>query len=288
MTLIASTARRTTLALIGLLCAMAAGCSAASSLGIPFVSGSNSLMPAANELRASQSTAAVAPKELAKTVLTAHRIEPGDILSVESTDFNSGVQLPSDQTVASDGTIDLAAFGSITVAGKTVSEVESTVESLIETTIASKSSAKTPLDGKVFQTGYRSGTAPESPAVNTDVSVRLVSHETDRFYVLGEVTAPGSYPLAGNETVLDALIAAGGVTGQANGHKIILVRPAEGKKKTILPVCYQSIVQLGDTSTNFQVFPGDRIYVPSLSLVEDVRQSLRWDDGTGCPHCKSR
>lgn len=169
---------------------------------------------------------------------------------------------------------------------RTASEVESEVESRIETTVAARIANELPSDGNIMSVSYRSGPGSDGKPVNSDVSVRLVGNESARFYVMGEVTVPGSYALAGNETVLDAIITAGGVTSKANEHKVILVRPADDGRKTVLPVCFQSIVQLGETSTNYQIQPGDRIYVPSLSLLEDVRQSLRWNDGTGCPHCK--
>ena len=34
--------------------------------------------------------------------------------------------------------------------------------------------------------------------------------------------------------------------------------------------CWKNIVQLGDTTTNYQIAPGDRIYVPSRSLLETL------------------
>ena len=253
------------------------GCSTAASLGIPLMSGNHSLMSAADEARSSFQPGGT-PRELEKIVLAPHQIEPGDVVSIEPVDFNSGLQLPGDQTVPADGTINLGSFGSIHVAGQTARQIESQVE----TRIAARSS---PAGNNFRAVGYSN---PPVRPVGSDVSVRLVSQESDRFYVLGEIMAPGSYPLSGNETVLDALIAAGGVTTKANGHKIILVRPAQpGQNRVVLPVCYQSIVQLGDTSTNFQLYPGDRIFVPSLSLTEDVRQSLKATKTNHCPHCKT-
>ncbi len=116
--------------------------------------------------------------------------------------------------------------------------------------------------------------------------MRLISNESSIVYVLGEVNAPGSYPLVGRETVLDSIIAAGGLTDRANEHKIILTRPASPHEpRKILPICYQQIVQLGDTSTNFQVQPGDRIYVPSLTILEDIRQSVQIKERS-CPGCQ--
>ena len=39
-------------------------------------------------------------------------------------------------------------------------------------------------------------------------------------------------------------------------------KPPDGCR-VVLPICYDNIVQLGDTSTNYQLAPGDRIFVPS-------------------------
>jgi polysaccharide biosynthesis/export protein len=252
------------------------GCSTASSLGIPLTSGNHSLMSAADEARSSFRPDGTS-RELEKIVLAPHRIEPGDVVSIEPVDFNSGIQLPGDQTVPADGTINIGSFGSIYVVGQTTGQIENQVE----TRIAARSSAA----GNDYRTvGYSN---PPVQSAGNNVSVRLVSQESERFYVLGEIKAPGSYPLSGNETVLDALIAAGGVTTKANEHKIILVRPAQpGQNRVVLPICYQSIVQLGDTSTNFQIYPGDRIFVPSLSLSEDIRQSLKATRTNRCPHCE--
>ena len=57
------------------------------------------------------------------------------------------------------------------------------------------------------------------------MNVRLVGRVSKVFYVLGEVNAPGAFPLSGRETVLDGIIAAGGITRQASTAKIVLSRP---------------------------------------------------------------
>jgi hypothetical protein len=38
----------------------------------------------------------------------------------------------------------------------------------------------------------------------------------------------------------------------------------------VLPICYEEIVQLGDTSTNYQIAAGDRIFVPAKSFWENL------------------
>jgi hypothetical protein len=48
-----------------------------------------------------------------------------------------------------------------------------------------------------------------------------------------------------------------------------------------MPICYRHITQLGDTTTNFQLMPGDRIVVATRSLSESLFSCLQ-----GCPCCK--
>jgi hypothetical protein len=92
------------------------------------------------------------------------------------------------------------------------------------------------------------------------------------------VNSPGAFQLAGRETVLDGIVAAGGLTDRASRCNIILSRPSPPDGcRVVLPVCYQQIVQLGDTTTNYQLAPGDRIYVASKTLCEQLFGSRRCD-----------
>src|SRR5205823_5117681 len=102
------------------------------------------------------------------------------------------------------------------------------------------------------------------------ITVRLVNRVSKVYYVLGEVNAPGAFPVAGRETVLDALVAAGGLNSRASQYRIILSRPSTPCAcRVVLPVCYRNIVQLGDTSTNYQIQPGDRVFVPARTFIEE-------------------
>jgi hypothetical protein len=114
------------------------------------------------------------------------------------------------------------------------------------------------------------------------INVRLSNAQSAVYYVLGEVNAPGSFPLTGRETVLDAIIAAGGLTDRASPCNIVLARATPpGNCRIVLAVCYRHIVQLGDTSTNFQIMPGDRVYVATRTLLEQLLPNNR----KGCPLC---
>jgi polysaccharide export outer membrane protein len=77
------------------------------------------------------------------------------------------------------------------------------------------------------------------------------------------VAAPGRLPITGNETVLDAINYAGGLAPMASVPNIRLVRPAPPGtcEPQVLPINLAAIIQEGDTTTNYQLMPGDRIFV---------------------------
>ena len=96
-----------------------------------------------------------------------------------------------------------------------------------------------------------------------EVSVRLVSGSQSKFYyVLGSVTTQGKFPIVGNETVLDAILQAG-LRSNSNPAKAYLVRPhPPSGGDLILKIDWDSIKDRGDTMTNYQLMPGDRLIVP--------------------------
>jgi protein involved in polysaccharide export with SLBB domain len=204
-------------------------------------------------LKDAQTQAVALPRELDKRSAPAYVVEPGDVLLVQPADLDSPVRLPGDQPILPDGTIQLGKYGRLQVAGKTVEDIEPAVRELV--------SAQTKDAGPI--------------------TVRVVTRQSKVFYVIGEVNAPGSFVLTGRETVLDAILIAGGLTDRAARNKIILSRPTQpGSCRVVLPICYSEIVQVGDTSTNYQIAAGDRIYVPSTGF----RDYLNLHH-TSCPPC---
>jgi polysaccharide export outer membrane protein len=75
-------------------------------------------------------------------------------------------------------------------------------------------------------------------------------------------------PCTGNETVLDAISQVNGLS-QVSSKKIWISRPApsELEASQILDVHWRAITREGVTSTNYQLFPGDRIYVQADHLI---------------------
>jgi protein involved in polysaccharide export with SLBB domain len=229
---------------VGLLLLALAGCGSPGNRFGLFAEG-HKLIDQAKELRQAYPEPASLPRELDKRVTTPYVVEPGDTLLVQPADLDSPIRLPGDQPVLPDGTIQLGRYGRPVVAGKTVEEIENQVKALIE--------------GQTRDPGAAT------------ITVRLVGRQSKVYYVLGEVNAPGSFTFSGRETVLDGILTAGGLTERASRHNIVLARPTPACGcRVVLPVCYPEIVQLGDTSTNYQLAPGDRIYVATRTMTEEL------------------
>ncbi len=238
---------------IGSLCLIPfiTGCS---SLGISLFPSGHFLTDQASSVIECSPTRADLPRELDQTVLRAHYLQPGDTILIEPVKLDSEVRFPADQKVLADGSVDLNAYGRVIVAGLTLEAAEELVQRII-------------VDGG---------------AEYTQVNVRLLE-PVHRYYVLGEVASPGSYPLTGYESVLDGIIAAGGLTSESAPCKIVLSRPtAPTSCRVALPICYNEISQLGDTSTNYQLQPGDRIFIASRSWIDEL---MFWRANDTCQHC---
>src|SRR6185369_14477460 len=82
-------------------------------------------------------------------------------------------------------------------------------------------------------------------------------------------------PITGNETVMDAISQVNGLTAVSSQDRIWISRPApEGNCHQILPVDWKSVVECADTATNYQVLPGDRVFVAAYPITAfDIRMA---------------
>jgi polysaccharide export outer membrane protein len=233
---------KTALPLFALVSLVLAGCSSGPGGATLFPAG-HKLIDEAKALRTVNAPPIQIPRELEKQPLPPYTVEPGDVLLVQPADLDSPVRLPGDQPILPDGTINLGKYGLLQVAGKTVPEIEAMVKGAV---LAQTKDA-----------GF--------------ITVRVVARVSKVYYVIGEVNSPGAFPLQGRETVLDGIMQAGGLTQNGSRDNIILSRPTRPScPRIVLPVCWHNIVELGDTSTNYQLAPGDRIYVPTRTCLESI------------------
>ena len=96
---------------------------------------------------------------------------------------------------------------------------------------------------------------------NPQVTVIISQINSQRFYLLGEVTRPGAYSLIPGMTVLQALSNAGGFTPYANSKKIYLLREENGKQQK-LSFNYKDVIAGKRTEQNIVLKTGDTIIVP--------------------------
>lgn len=241
------------------------GCS---SLGLSLYPTGHFLTDKAEEILECSPRSANLARELAMDVEPAHYLIPGEVLLIEPVELDSDVRIAADQKILTDGSVDLGEFGRVVVAGLTPEMAEALIEDTINIAIRNR-----PRDDK------DDADADDDPV---RINVRVLD-QVHRYYVLGEVNSPGSYPLDGNESVLDGILAAGGLTDEASPCQILLARPTQPNScRLTLPVCYREITQLGDTTTNYQLRPGDRIFVATRSCGEDL---MFWRANKTCDRC---
>jgi len=93
------------------------------------------------------------------------------------------------------------------------------------------------------------------------VTVIVTQINSQRVYILGEVTRAGAYPLLPQMTILQALSSAGGFTQFANSKKIYLLRQ-EGGKQQKYPFNYKDVIDGKSSEQNIVLMAGDTIVVP--------------------------
>jgi polysaccharide export outer membrane protein len=106
---------------------------------------------------------------------------------------------------------------------------------------------------KILEDKYREFVA--SPFV----TIRVAGITSSEIFLIGQVNKAGAYPATGNDTILQLLTRAGGLTIFADRHDIKIVR-REGGKVTEYIVDYDAIVK-GDLKQDILLRPGDRIIV---------------------------
>jgi len=84
---------------------------------------------------------------------------------------------------------------------------------------------------------------------------------SEQVRVIGEATNPSAVSFTEHMTLLDLMIAVGGLTEFANGNDAKLVRVIEGQQKTYR-IEIDDLIKDGDISKNVDMLPGDIIIIP--------------------------
>lgn len=210
------------------------------------------------------------PSEFKKTSMPEYVIEPPDLVLVEVLEALPGRPISGERLVRPDGKISLGFYGEVYIAGLTISEAKEKVIYHLRKYLSDEGLGLI----KMKEAGPEGLSEPETdkegkPLLIEDfkdcdrVFVDVTAYNSKNYYVLGDVAAPGRLPITGNETVLDAIEFAGGLLPTAAPQNIRLVRPAPPGAccEQTLPVNLAAIMSGGDSTTNYQLMPGDRVVV---------------------------
>ena len=105
----------------------------------------------------------------------------------------------------------------------------------------------------------RRATVVRDPVV-TVIVTRFVGPFSEQIRVVGEAAKPQFLPFRQKMTVLDVMIAVGGLTDFADGNGATIVRTSEGNKQ--YGVRLKDLVRRGDVSANVEMRPGDILIIP--------------------------
>jgi polysaccharide export outer membrane protein len=98
------------------------------------------------------------------------------------------------------------------------------------------------------------------PLVTVIVS-SFVGPYNQQVRIVGEASTPKALSYLAHMTVLDAMIAVGGLTPYASGNRAKLVRRINGKE-TETTLRLSDLLKSGDLSANTELQPGDIIIIP--------------------------
>jgi polysaccharide biosynthesis/export protein len=96
--------------------------------------------------------------------------------------------------------------------------------------------------------------------VVTVIVTNFVGPYSEQIRVVGEVTRPQVLPYKQKMTLLDVMIAVGGVTDFADGNSATILRTGDGNKQYRVRV--KDLVKRGDVSANVEMKPGDVLIIP--------------------------
>ncbi len=196
------------------------------------------------------------PRELHKMTMPDYVVSPPDLIIVEVLEALPGRPITGERLVRPDGTVTLGFYGDVYVTGLTVKEIKEKIIIHLRQYLTDEALGLIGED--------RNGEPIKIEPQDSDrIFVDVAAYNSQVYYVTGDVNAPGRLPITGNETVLDAITYAGGMAPTASIPNVRLIRPAPpgATGPQVLPVNMAAIVQQGDTTTNYQLLPGDRLHV---------------------------
>ena len=166
--------------------------------------------------------------------------EPSVLINLLQTGLQQ--QITGEHLVGPDGTITLGMYGSVSVINLTVDEARMKIEAHLEQFL-------------------------DEPRVAASV----FSFNSKVYYVIAQGAGFGDqvyrFPITGTETVLDAVAQIQGLP-EVSSSRMWIARPSPiDAQFQVLPIDWNQVTSLAGTTTNYQMLPGDRLFVAHDPLI---------------------
>jgi polysaccharide export outer membrane protein len=173
------------------------------------------------------------------------------VASVSLASFGGTQQIAGEHLVGPDGTVTLGSYGSVVVAGMTLEQAKAAIERHLQQYL-------------------------DSPEVAVDV----FAFNSKVYYIITQGAGLGDnvvrIPATGNETVLDAISQVNGLQA-VSSKRIWVARPVPGcNDNIILPVDWCAVTGRGSAATNYQILPGDRVFIAEEDIVAFDNHLAKW------------
>ncbi|MGA2034787.1 MAG: polysaccharide biosynthesis/export family protein [Thermoguttaceae bacterium] len=164
------------------------------------------------------------------------------MVSLTLADTAAKQQIAGQHLVGPDGTVTLGGYGSVLVVGMTIAQAKQAIEQHLSQHLE-----------------------------NPEVAVDVFAYNSKVYYIVTQGAGLGDgvyrFPIKGNETVLDAISEINGMQA-VSSKKIWVARPTDEPGKTQnLPVNWEEITADANACTNYQLLPGDRVFVQEDKLI---------------------
>jgi polysaccharide export outer membrane protein len=171
-------------------------------------------------------------KDSASEISAPYLIGAGDTLSIN---VWRNPELSATLPVRPDGRISIPLVEDMQASGKTPSQLARDIEQVLSKFV-------------------------QNPVASVTVT-NFVGLYSQQVRVIGEAVKPQALPYRENMTLLDVMIAVGGITDFADGNKASILR-TEGGQSQQFAVPLTRLVKGGDLSANVKMRPGDVLIIP--------------------------
>lgn len=148
--------------------------------------------------------------------------------------------------VRPDGCVKIGTYGTVSVAGRPLSYAEAMIQNQVVSV---------------------------SGLTDAKVSVDVLAYNSMAYYVVSDGGGLGDQvikmPFTGRERVIDAIAEIGGLPNTGSKYNMWIARPSPGcpEESQIMPVNWDAVAKHGSVVTNYQLLPGDRLYIKADRLI---------------------